>query len=216
VDRSVESEVNYTYTVEAVVDLEARPEMGPETVGGIQPVTLAPKDIRTKQKFTLKYVGGTYDEARIMVFIGPTEEPLAQQTFTVPIGGYIGDLPPKPTAAPEAAQEEAPPAEAPEGAVAQAGGEDTQFVTRYVLVDVIPNAFRVVPHVSTVSKRDEEGRLVPQRVTVLREELARQVIIRDRKQRLLRLWYERAPRPAKTAPESPRRPRGRGRIRPRR
>jgi hypothetical protein len=76
-------------------------------------------------------------------------------------------------------------------------------------VDVIPNAFRVVPYVSTVSERNEEGRLVPRRVTVLREELARQVIIRDRKQRLLRLWYERAPRPPKKETEPTR-----GRRRP--
>ncbi len=206
VDRSVEAEVTYTYWLEAVVDQEAAREAAPDTVQEIQPVELPPREIKTKQKFTFKYVGGTYDEAQIMVFIGPTEEPLAQQTFTVPIGGYIGELPPKPSAPAEPV--EAPPAEAPEGAVAQAGGEDTQFVTRYVLVDVIPNAFRVVPYVSTVSKRNEEGRLVPQRVTVLREELARQVIIRDRKQRLLRLWYERAPRPAKKEPE-PRRPRRR-------
>jgi hypothetical protein len=211
VDRSVEAEVTYTYWLEAVVDQEAAPEAAPETAQEIQPVELPPREVKTKQKFTFKYVGGTYDEAQIMVFIGPTEEPLAQQTFTVPIGGYIGALPPKPGAVAEPAEGEAegPPPEAPEGAVAKAGGEETQFVTRYVLVDVIPNAFRVVPYVSTVSERNEEGRLVPRRVTVLREELARQVIIRDRKQRLLRLWYERAPRPPKKETEPTR-----GRRRP--
>lgn len=191
VDRSVESEVTYEYWLENIPPLiDAEKQLEPKTIA-------PPLSLKTKQKFTFAYEGGTPREAKIRVYIGPAGSDVSE-VFLVPIGGRIGDL--SPIAAPTPAEGEP---EAARPAVAEPGAKDKEepeaplFVTRHVLVDIVPNAFRVVPHVRAVSQKDEDGNIILVKKTVLREELARQVIIRDRKRRLVRLWYKRSKKPAR-------------------
>jgi hypothetical protein len=207
VDRMVESEVEYTYWVEAFVAIypgtDAAKDLKQEVGDGNQPKAFS---LRTKQKFSFAYEGGSNEEARITVFIGPRETPLSSKTFVVPIGGYVGDPPPKEGAVPAeatAGTPEATPAEgapapkAAEPAAEKAAGPDAEkpriplFVTRYVLVDVVPDAYRVVPRKRTVPVTNVDGQIVAKEVTVLCDETARQVVVRDRKNRLLVLWQER-------------------------
>ena len=196
-DRTVESEMLYRYWIEAFTTIAVGDGPSKELKEELEPFR-----VRTKQKFSFRYVGGTYDKAHIVVYIGQPIPESNSRTFQVPIGARIGDLPLAETPETPAATEPRPGAES----IETAKGDPFEFVTRYVLVDIIPDAYRVVPHERAVSRRDEDGKVVFIKETVLREEVARQIIIRDRKNRLLTLWYERPIRTAPAKPKADRRP----------
>jgi len=197
-DRDVESETAYTYRVVSVV---APAEEGEQE----RTAASAPAEIKTADKFSFAYVGGGAYSAKIVVFVGPRERPLDVKVFTVPIGGRVGDLPREVLqAGAPAAAAGAPDAGAPAAAAPAAGNEDAgaRFVTRYILVNIEQDVLHLVPQsIRVVAGADATGRPQFRDVNTYREMFDRQVILRDRKNRLIRLWTERTPALSKLAGE---------------
>jgi len=178
VDTGVESETYYVYKIVSV-----RP---PE--GGIgEPATAESPQVecQTKAKFTFAYTGGGMAKANIVVFIGSRENPQDYRKFQVKVGQRIGTMPPElrktnATEEPAAERSEQPKPET-----------DHQYVTRFVLVDIVPRVFRVVPQVRRLLvSGGVGGRAQYKEVVTYTEQSINQVILRDRHNRLLRLWFE--------------------------
>ena len=184
VDDTVESETTYTYWVEAV---------GPDAPGFGQAAPKLSKgvEITTKQKFSFAYVGNTSKGAKIVVFIGSKDDPLSHRTFIVPRGGRIGQLPGQAEAEARAEEERNERADRSRRA-ARAGSEDDghDYVTRFVLVDFMPQAACLLTRDATVA--DSGGKMV--RIKTYQFMRKHMAIIRDRKNRLMRLWREAAPK----------------------
>lgn len=222
IDSTVESEANYTYSVKAVgVD-----DLGQEYVeyASSEADTAGPGyPILTAQKFTIVYIGNRVRNgivmAKIIVFIGRREDPLEAREFLVPVGGWIGDAPDVAGAEDEepAADDEAAKAAAAAGVLAAAdvtgeppagAGEDEggqSYVTRHVLVDIVPNARRLL--VDDIVTADQAGK--PKRIKSYKYVPKPKIIIRDRKNRLHELWHERL----RLAPATDRDSRDKRRIR---
>jgi hypothetical protein len=192
IDRSVDSEASYSYVVYGVADVPAGDgEEGTKSQASDKkslPVT-------TKARFTFFFVGTKANAARIIVMIGPRDEPEGHQEYTVPIGGRVGELPHirKPG---EPLDDEVP---------------DQRFVTGYVLVDMVSNAFRLVEQSRTVFEKDPvTGKQEPKEVVTYWARFDRYVILRDAKNRLTRIWVGRAPpelsQPAATKSRAGRKP----------
>lgn len=216
VDNSVESEVKYTYWVEAVVLLENPPQTLTEYASSKPDARDKPGPgytILTHQKFSFAYVGHRVRDgamvANIIVFIGPRDNPLESRPFEVYPGGYIGDAPGVTPVEDEKKPEEgaglaanvaaapdvrrlAPPVEDEESA--------QNYVTRFVLVDIVPLAQRLLVDKVPVAI---EGKMV--KVDNYMYVPKPKIIVRDRKNRLIELWHESAPKLEK----KPREPRGR-------
>jgi len=179
VDRSVESETYYVYKIVSV-----RPPEG--GIGEAAKAESPQMEYQTKAKFTFAYTGGGATKANIVVFIGSRENPQDYKRFQVKIGQRIGTMPPELR---KSSATEKPTGEGTQEPEAEA--QDTEYVTRFVLVDIVPRAFRVVPQVRRVAVgRGLDGRVQFKEVVAYREEAAKQVILRDRRNRLLRLWFE--------------------------
>jgi len=209
VDNSVESEVQYTYWIEAVAleedeqILDSRyASSGKKTPGPGYPVT-------TAQKFTFAYIGDRMvkgvRKAKIVVFIGRRMDPIESREFTVPVGEWIGEAPGKPEADAEETEAEGtgttavpPPGvaaspdvrgepplrEGIEGEEEDEGGQN--YVTRHVLVDIVPDGRQLQENEVMISI---DGK--PVKVTAYKYVPKQKVIIRDRKNRLRELWLER-------------------------
>jgi hypothetical protein len=184
VDADVQSETSYTYWVRSIIE---------DDKGQI---TKESKEFSnewkatTKQRFTIVPFGGTDREARIAVIIGPEDQDLVEglnaKIYKVSLGGRIGELP-------LAAAPAAKPAE--EGKEAAAAGEAaSRFVTGFVLVDIVADSFRLIEQMSKVPERDENGRITHREVKTYRAILSRQAIVRDRKGRLVALWFKAPPK----------------------
>jgi len=187
-DSSVESETTYTYRV------EARPGDAPE-LRNVKPKTSKSVSITTKQKFSFAYVGNTAKGAKIVVFIGPKDDPIAYRTFIVPRGGRVGEIPGEAEAKAKAKAEAEAEAELERGnqRITRSEAEEDDghsYVTRFVLVDVVPQAARLLERESTVSIDGQ-----PAQVRTYQWVRKHKAVIRDRKNRLLSLWYEKAPKP---------------------
>ena len=213
VDNSVESEVQYTYWIEAVA-LEENEQIldskyassGKKTAGPGYPVT-------TAQKFTFAYIGDRMmngvRKAKIVVFIGRRTDPLESREFTVPIGEWIGEAPGKPetdaekteakgtgtgttavpppgVAASPDVRGEPPLREGREGIEGEKDEGGQNYVTRHVLVDIVPDGRQLQENEIMISI---DGK--PVKVTAYKYVPKQKVIIRDRKNRLRELWLER-------------------------
>ncbi len=178
VDKGVESETYYVYKIVSV-----RP---PE--GGIGEPARAESpqvEYQTKAKFTFAYTGGGMAKANIVVFIGSRENPQEYRKFQVKVGQRIGTMPP------ELRRTNAAEEPTPEGSEQPKPETDGQYVTRFVLVDIVPRVFRVVPQVrKLLVSGGVGGRAQYKEVTTYTEQSINQVILRDRHNRLLRLWFE--------------------------
>ena len=213
VDNSVESEVQYTYWIEAVA-LEENEQIldskyassGKKTAGPGYPVT-------TAQKFTFAYIGDRMmngvRKAKIVVFIGRRMDPIESREFTVPIGEWIGEAPGKPetdaekteakgtgtgttavpppgVAASPDVRGEPPLREGREGIEGEKDEGGQNYVTRHVLVDIVPDGRQLQENEIMISI---DGK--PVKVTAYKYVPKQKVIIRDRKNRLRELWLER-------------------------
>ena len=189
VDRSVESEASYTYWVEAYAAPDPnRPTIAPK------PEMSEAAEVTTRQKFAILYIGGQHTKARVMVFIGSVDQYIAYRIYDVPIGGWIGEPPRKAlVAAAPAAGAPKPAAPGRPGAAEGDGVDDVQFVTRFVLVDIIPEAYRAVEQTRHTGKIDPRTKK-PIKRTVLLAHLARQIVVRNRKNELVRLWRRSPPK----------------------
>ncbi|NQT87497.1 hypothetical protein HQ560_12080 [bacterium] len=171
IDRSVDSEASYTYVVYGVAK---NPE---EKLQDSLKVTLG---VTTKARFTFLSTGGRPGYANIIVIIGPRDDHEGYKTFAAPIGGRVGEL---------------PHVRQP-GAALDAEAPDQRYVTGYVLVDIVPNAFKLMRQKRTeFTKHPVHGRPVPKVIEIPYGMYGRYVILRDaKKNRLIRIWVERRPR----------------------
>jgi len=181
-DSAVESESSYTYWVETV---------GPEDAEGKTPrAESTPKIYTTAAKFSFAYTGGGSIRANILVFIGPRNDYQDVKKFVVQIGERIGTLPQE-LRKEGGAEGEGAGAAAAEGEDAEKAQEDTRYVTRFVLVDIVQRKFRLVEQIQRVPDGKElDGRIKFKQVVTYRGDYANQVILRDRQNRLIRLWLE--------------------------
>ena len=228
VDSGVESEAKYTYWVEAVAIIEETGKTLSMWASSLGEKPGSGFAITTAEKFSISYIGHRVRDgamvANIIVFIGPRDRPLEWRRFEVYPGAWIGDAPgvkateeeTKPVGAPVAGAG-APVVAAPDvapGAMAPAAADDEagqNYVTRFVLVDILPTALRLL--VDEVPAAID-GRMV--RVNSYKYVPKPKIIIRDRKNRLIELWHEPAPK-LDTPTKGPTDPRGRGdRVPPRR
>jgi len=182
-DLTIESETLYAYRVESVAVGDNEEVLKDKSFSET-------KEIRTLQQFDIAYIGetrrGRTRFAKIVVFIGPRSDPKAYEIFEVAIGGRIGDVP-------KAQEAAAPSGENPGAKVENEEVDAPRFVTRFVLVDILPDTFRVVALIRKVpGPPDEEGRPTIVDKTIYRGGRARQVVYRDRKNRLVRCWFEPA------------------------
>jgi hypothetical protein len=193
-DLGAESETAYTYWVQTVK------EPDPEGLK-LPPRDSEPYDYKTKAKFSFAYVGGGSMKANIIVFIGSRDDPKDRRGFRVPIGGWVGDMPGELRAVAEKAEPEdkkgagaaAKPAPKLGGAMLRARpAAGARFVTRFTLVDIVQGAIRVVEEErEVVVGTDAEGRLIREKRKFFRvEETTPHVVLRSRKNRLIRLWRE--------------------------
>ncbi|MFW6108355.1 MAG: hypothetical protein ACOC8D_00935 [bacterium] len=221
VDSSVEAETTYTYWVEAVaLDEQGEPSLrefpnGTDMAG-------EGEEFVTAQKFAFAYVGNRMRKglpvARIVVFIGRRENPLERREFLVPIGGWVGEPPHEPEPEPGAEEGEPPETEArrtglPPGVMAAADapgeplvgeeGETSQnYVTRHVLVDIVPEGRRLLADDTVISS---QGKM--EKIKTYKYVPKAKIILRDRKNRLRELWHERLKRRRPDERREGRRPR---------
>jgi len=178
VDKGVESETYYVYKIVSI-----RPPEG--GIGEPAKAESPQVEYQTKAKFTFAYTGGGATKANIIVFIGSRENPQDYRKFQVKVGQRIGAMPPELR---KANATEKPATEGSEQAQPEA---DNQYVTRFVLVDIVPRVFRVVPQVrKLLVSGGVSGRAQYKEVVTYVEQSINQVILRDRHNRLLRLWFE--------------------------
>jgi len=193
VDNSVESEVQYTYWIEAVA-LEENEQI------------LDSKYAPGKKTPTGNRMVNGLVKAKIIVFIGRRMDPIESREFSVPIGEWIGEAPGKPEADAEETEAEGTGTTAvpPPGVAASPdvrgepplregieGEEDEDeggqnYVTRHVLVDIVPDGRQLQGNEVMISIDDK-----PVKVTSYKYVPKQKVIIRDRKKRLRELWLER-------------------------
>ena len=209
-DDTVEYETSYTYWVESVVkskdpdipDRKRRDKSSEELLGHV---------FTTKQQFAYKYIGNTRGGAKIRVYINIVEAPDAKRDkakaaarrepkepvfkdFVVQIGGRVGDLPGSRGARPARAKGEADRTN-PRG---KDPADAYRFVTRVVLVDKRRTHKQAEqPITRWIREPGRAPRL--ERGTALKDSLAYQVVLCDRKNRLVGLWLEPAPRKRRTA-----------------
>ena len=178
VDKGVESETYYVYKIVSV-----RPPEG--GIGEPAKAESPQVEYQTKAKFTFAYTGGGATKANIIVFIGSRENPQDYRKFQVKVGQRIGAMPP------ELRKANATEKPATEGSEQPQTETDNQYVTRFVLVDIVPRVFRVVPQVrKLLVSGGVSGRAQYKEVVTYVEQSINQVILRDRHNRLLRLWFE--------------------------
>jgi hypothetical protein len=176
VDRSVESESAYDYTVQAFAKDPSEKVLSSD---------LIKVSCKTKARFSFAYVGGTGTVAQIIVFIGPREDNVWKE-YRVHVGGWVGDSP---------AIASTPAAgEGGEGPAADAEAPDLRFVTRFVLTDIIFDAFRLVPQTVRRLERGPDGKTRVVEETGYRQQLDKLVVLRNRKNRFQRIWLERRPK----------------------
>ncbi|MFW6107234.1 MAG: hypothetical protein ACOC8A_00940 [bacterium] len=124
VDRTAESDTRYVYLVKG----RASDPQG--EVRESEPVT---QEFKTEARFNFAYVGGTPQYASIVVFIGPQDNPQAWRKYDkVRIGSRVGEMPGQ---------------EAPAEGTGAAASPDQRFVTGYMLVDIVYDAFQLVEQV---------------------------------------------------------------------
>jgi hypothetical protein len=188
-DRGVDSGVTYYYSVESFVeDEEGKPVKGSVEWDKDRKYT-------TLERFSVVYTGGTASEAKITVLIGTREKPQGSEIFKVRIGERIGETAAPPRPIPHKGLKKplkgAEPAEAKKPAAEEGEeGIPNRFATGFILVDILPDAYNLVEQRRPESVTDAQGKREVREVKTYWSEYRRQIVVRERKGRLVTYWLE--------------------------